>query len=181
LLGRAELRAGEVDTDWLDRLQSRNAVQSTQHANIALVRAAIELCNEAVASDRGRFFAFARRGRPEAEAKMRHTVDLRYQGVSYRFGVYQVGPQRYLVEVDGARIEAELEYVGEHERRISLGASAYRTLTALQDADLLVEVDGVPHRISRDEGGLIRPRARGAGGRQHAGRQREATAPNRAA
>src|SRR6185437_5372424 len=38
----------------------------------------------------------------------------------------------------------------------SFGAGAYRTLTALQDADLLVEVDGVPHRISRDEGGLIR-------------------------
>ena len=29
-------------------------------------------------------------------------------------------------------------------------------MTALQDADLLVEVNGVPHRVSRDEGGLIR-------------------------
>ena len=33
--------------------------------------------------------------------------------------------------------------------------------TALQDQDLLVEVDGVPHRISRDEGGLIRSQAPG--------------------
>ena len=29
-------------------------------------------------------------------------------------------------------------------------------MTALQDADLLVEVNGVPHRVSRDEGGLVR-------------------------
>ena len=70
--------------------------------------------------------------------------------------VSQIGPHRYVLEVDGSRIEAELERVSEHERLISFGAGAYRTLTALQDADLLVEVDGVPHRISRDEGGLIR-------------------------
>ena len=50
-------------------------------------------------------------------------------------------------------------------------------MTALQDADLLVEVDGVPHRISRDEGGLIRSHSPGvvvaipvsAGDEVHAG------------
>ncbi len=95
-------------------------------------------------------------GRPEAAAEVRRIVDLRYRGASYRFLVSQIGPHRYLLEVDGKRIEAELERVSEHERLISFGAGSYRTLTALQDADLLVEVDGVPHRISRDEGGLIR-------------------------
>jgi acetyl/propionyl-CoA carboxylase alpha subunit/acetyl-CoA carboxylase carboxyltransferase component len=156
LLGRPELQAGEVDTGWLDRLQGQGAVQSMQHADVALVRAAIELCEEAIATERGRFYAFARRGRPESAAEARRIVELRYQGVSYRFHVSPIGPHRYHVEVDGARIEAQLEYVSEHERRISLGGRCYRTLTALQDADLLVEVDGVPHRISRDEGGLIR-------------------------
>ena len=156
LLGRSELRAGEVDTGWLDRLQVQGEVQSTRHADVALVRAAIELCDDATAAERSRFYAFARRGRPEASAKVRRTVDLRYQGASYRFVVSQVGPQRYVLEIDDSRIEAELERVSEHERLISFGAGAYRTLTALQDADMLVEVDGVPHRISRDEGGLIR-------------------------
>ncbi len=156
LLGRPELRDGEVDTGWLDRLQVQGEVQSKRHADVALVRAAIELCDDATATERGRFYAFARRGRPEASAEVRRTVDLRYQGASYRFAVSQVGPQRYVLEVDGSRIEAELERVSEHERLISFGAGDYRTLTALQDADLLVEVDGVPHRISRDEGGLIR-------------------------
>ena len=156
LLGRRELRDGEVDTGWLDRLQGQGEVQSKRHADVALVRAAIELCDDATATERGRFYAFARRGRPEASADVRRTVDLRYQGASYRFAVSQISPHRYVLEIDDSRIEAELERVSEHERLISFGAGAYRTLTALQDADLLVEVDGVPHRISRDEGGLIR-------------------------
>ncbi|MBV9423503.1 MAG: ATP-grasp domain-containing protein [Solirubrobacterales bacterium] len=156
LLGRSEVRTGEVDTGLLDRLQGRGEVQSTRNADVALVRAAIELCDAATTGDRSRFYAFARRGRPEAAAEVRRTIELRHRGATYRFAVSQIGPRRYLVEVDGTRIEAELERVSEHERLISFGGGSYRTLTAIQDADLLVEVDGVPHRISRDEGGLIR-------------------------
>jgi acetyl/propionyl-CoA carboxylase alpha subunit/acetyl-CoA carboxylase carboxyltransferase component len=156
LLGRAELLAGEADTGWLDRLQVQGEVKPTRHADVALVRAAIELYDHATAEERARFYAFARRGRPEAGAELRRTIDLRYGGAGYRFGVSQVGPYRYLIDVDGARIEAELEYLSQHERLVSYGGGSYRTLTALQDADLLVEVDGVPHRVSRDEGGLIR-------------------------
>ena len=156
LLGRDELRTGDVDTGWLDRLHGQGAVQTMRHADVALVRAAIELCDDATAKERSRFYAFARRGRPEASAEVRRNIDLRYRGSGYRFAVSQVGPHRYLLEVDGTWIEAELEQVSEHEQLIRYGGGSYRTLTALQDADLLVEVDGVPHRISRDEGGLIR-------------------------
>jgi hypothetical protein len=137
LLGRPELRAGDVDTGWLDRLQGRGEVQSTRHADGALVRAAIALCDDATAGDRGHFYAFARRGRPEAGADV-------HRGASYRFAVSQVGPHRSPVELDGTRIEVELERVTEHECRISYDARSYRTLTALQGADLLVEVNGVP-------------------------------------
>jgi acetyl/propionyl-CoA carboxylase alpha subunit/acetyl-CoA carboxylase carboxyltransferase component len=156
LLSRSELRSGDVDTGWLDRLHGQGEVQTMRHADVALVRAAIELCDDATATERRRFYAFARRGRPETSAEVSRKVDLRYRGASYRFVVSQVGPHRYLLEVEGTRIEAELERISEHERLISYGGGSYRTLTALQDADLLVEVDGVPHRISRDEGGLIR-------------------------
>ena len=59
------------------------------------------------------------------------------------------------------RIEADVEWVSEHERRLSYGGRSFRTMTALQDNDLLVEVNGVPHRVSRDEGGLVRSHAPG--------------------
>ena len=161
LLGRPELRRGEADTGWLDRLQGADEVQPLRHADTALVQAAIALCDAATADERARFYAMARRGRPHAEADICRTVDLLHRGTSYRFGVCQVGPARYLVEVDGARIEADVEWVSEHERRLSYGGRSFRTMTALQDRDLLVEVNGVPHRISRDEGGLVRSHAPG--------------------
>ena len=161
LLDRPELRAGEVDTGWLDRLQAQGDVQPVRHADAALVRAAIALCDEATAADRGRFYALARRGRPEAEANVGCQIDLMHRGASYRMTVFQVGPSRYHVEVDGARIEAHVERLSAHQHRLTFGGRAYRTLTALQDTDLLVEVNGVPHRISRDEGGLVRSHAPG--------------------
>ena len=161
LLGRRELQDGEVDTGWLDRLQAQGDVEPMRHADAALVQAAIALCDAATAADRGRFYALARRGRPHAEADVGHRLDLLHRGASYRIGVCQSGPGRYRVEVDGARIDAEVEEVSEHERRLRYGGRSHRTMTALQDRDLLVEVDGVPHRISRDEGGLVRSQAPG--------------------
>jgi acetyl/propionyl-CoA carboxylase alpha subunit/acetyl-CoA carboxylase carboxyltransferase component len=161
LLGRPELRRGEVDTGWLDRLQAQGDVEPVRHADAALVQAAIALCDAATAADRGRFYALARRGRPHAEADVGHQVDLLHRGTSYRMLVCQTGPGRYRVEVDGARIEAEVEDVSAHERRLRFDGRSHRTMTALQDRDLLVEVDGVPHRISRDEGGLVRSQAPG--------------------
>ena len=161
LLGRPELRAGEVDTGWLDRLHAQGDVEPVRHADAALVQAAIALCDEETAADRAHFYALARRGRPQAEADVGHTLDLLYRGVSYRFAVWETGPHRYRVEVDGAVIEAGVEQLTEHERRLSFGGRSYRTLTAVQDMDLLVEVNGVPHRVSRDEGGLVRAHAPG--------------------
>ncbi len=161
LLGRRELLAGEVDTGWLDRLQAQGDVEPMRHADAALVQAAIALCDAATAAARSRFYALARRGRPHAEADVGHQLDLVHRGASYRIGVCQTGPRNYRVELEGARIDAEIEQVSEHERRLRYGGRSHRTMTALQDRDLLVEVDGVPHRISRDEGGLVRSDAPG--------------------
>jgi acetyl/propionyl-CoA carboxylase alpha subunit/acetyl-CoA carboxylase carboxyltransferase component len=161
LLGRPELRAGEVDTGWLDRLQASGEVEPMRHADAALIQAAIALCDAATADDRGRFYALARRGRPHAEGDIGHQIDLLHRGTSYRLDVGQTGPGHYRVRVDGRTIEAEVESVSPHERRLRFGGRSHRTMTALQDQDLLVEVDGVPHRVSRDEGGLVRSHAPG--------------------
>src|SRR5829696_6241642 len=161
LLGRPELRAGEVDTGWLDRLAAQGDVQPVRHADAALIQAAIALCDAATATERGRFYALARRGRPHVDADIGHKLDLLHRGASYRMTVCQTGPGRYRVEADGALIEADVEDVSAHERRLRYGDRSHRTMTALQDRDLLVEVDGVPHRVSRDEGGLVRSQAPG--------------------
>ena len=156
LLDRPEVRSGDVDTAWLDRLRLSGEIVPVRHADVALLQAAIALADGATADERARFYAFARRGRPQAGADLTRTVELRHRGQSYRLAVSQVAPDRHRVAVDGETVEVTSHGLGRHEHRVEVHGLGYRTLTSIQDADLLVEVDGVPHRIARDDGGLVR-------------------------
>ena len=126
-----------------------------------MLQAAIELSDEATAADRARFYAFARRGRPQARREVGRRVDLRHRGQTYSFRVHQLGPERYRVTVDGSTVELDVEHLGEYERRLALREESCRTAISRQGDDLLVEVDGLPHRISHDEGGAVRSPAPG--------------------
>ncbi len=161
LLGRPEVRAGDVDTTWLDRLHLSGEIVPVRHADVALLQAAIELAEAETTADRARFYAFARRGRPQTSAGLTRPVDLRQRGQSYHLAVAQVAPGCHRVTVDGEVIEVRVQRLGTHERRLELRGRAHRTLTSIQGADLLVEIDGVPHRVSRDDGGLVRNLAPG--------------------
>jgi acetyl/propionyl-CoA carboxylase alpha subunit/acetyl-CoA carboxylase carboxyltransferase component len=156
LLDRDEVRSGEVDTTWLDRLQTRGEAVPVRHADVALLQAAVEIAERETAADRARFYAFARRGRPHSDAQLARTIDLRHRGQSYRLTVAHVAPSRYRVTVDGQAVELDVHPVGPLERRIVVAGRGHRTLVTVQEADLLVEVDGVPHRVSRDDGGVVR-------------------------
>ena len=156
VLDRPEVRSGDVDTGWLDLLCRTGEAVSGRHGEIALLQAAIELADSDLAIDRGRFYAYARRGRPQAAAELNRIYELRHHGRSYRLAVAQTGPEEYRVDVDGHAIELRAHRIGSHERRLELQGEAYRTLSSRQDEDLLVEVRGVPHRISRDDGGIVR-------------------------
>jgi len=156
LLDDPRLRAGEVDGGWLDRLSVTGGALPARHGDLALLQAAIELSDQDVADDRARFYALARRGRPQAAGALSRTYELRHHGQSYRLAVSQIAPDRYRVTVDGQPIELLVRRLGRRERRLELLGRTHRTLTSSQGDDLLVEVDGVPHRISRDDGGLVR-------------------------
>ena len=156
LLERPELRSGDIDTTWLDRLHVRGETVPARHADIALLQAAIVLSEAETAADRARFYAYARRGRPQAGAGVARTVDLRHRGQAYRLSVAQLGPGRHCVSVDGNTIPVAVHRVSAYEHRLEVDGHSHRTLTSLQGPYLLVEVDGVPHRISRDDGGLVR-------------------------
>ena len=156
LLDRDEVRTGDVDTTWLDRLHLSGETVPVRYADIALLQAAIELADADTAADRARFYAFARRGRPQVGGGLARTVELRHRGQSYRLAVSQIAPGRHRVIVDGQTIEVAVRQLGAHERRLEVRGGTYRTVTSVQDADLLVEVDGVPHRIARDDGGVVR-------------------------
>ncbi|MBE2320693.1 ATP-grasp domain-containing protein [Solirubrobacter sp. CPCC 204708] len=156
ILDRPEFEAGEIDIAWLDRLGVSGEMEADTGAEPALLMAAIELADKETATERASFYAYARRGRPEASAQVSRAVEVRHRGQAYRIIVSQLAPARYRTEIDGHAVEAAVERLSAHERRITLGGVTHRALISKQGADLLVEVHGVPHRITRDDGGFVR-------------------------
>jgi acetyl/propionyl-CoA carboxylase alpha subunit/acetyl-CoA carboxylase carboxyltransferase component len=156
LLHDPDIIAGEVDTGWLDRRTADGGWHYRTRPAIALVAAAIDADDEADEVERRRFYASAARGRPEADTTTRRGIDLRYGGTAYQLTVARTGADRYLVETDGVRVLAHVDRLPRGERRLTIGDERHRILAIRQAADLLVEVDGVPHRISQDDAGLLR-------------------------
>ena len=78
----------------------------------------------------------------------------------HRVTVARIGPHRFRVGVgaDGRvqTVDAELERLDAYAGRLVIADQRFRLLTATHGPVLLVEVDGVTHRVSRDEGGVMR-------------------------
>ena len=68
----------------------------------------------------------------------------------------RTGPQGYAVTIDGERVEVALSRRGRFQSSLECGGHRYRVVSFVDGADHVVEVDGVGHRISRDDGGTVR-------------------------
>ncbi|MDQ6839492.1 MAG: biotin/lipoyl-binding protein, partial [Actinomycetota bacterium] len=155
LLEHPDVVAGRFDTAWLDRLMGGD-YQPPQRRAVALIATAIDAYDANRIAERERFFLSALRGRPQTDMDLGHRVDLRLSGASYRFEVYQIGPRRYRLAVDGCRVDVDAERGGPFERRLVVAGLPFRVVSIRQGAETLVEVDGLPHRVSQDDGGLVR-------------------------
>ena len=161
LLARPEVASGEVDVQWLDRMGGRAQAPPGRAAAVALLEAAVEAYEEEVGRERDAFWAAAARGRPQVGAEVGRKVDLRFRGAGYPLRVYRTGQRTFRLRAcarraDGVPVDVEVEQLGRHERRLHVEGRTHRIFTAVQGADHLVEVDGVPHRISRGEQGVVR-------------------------
>jgi biotin carboxyl carrier protein len=74
----------------------------------------------------------------------------------YSFEVFHLGPERYRVVVDGAVLDLRVEIVTKFERRLHYRNRTHRVIAHRHGSLFQVETDGVPHRIQRDDGGLVR-------------------------
>ncbi|HEX8767070.1 MAG TPA: carboxyl transferase domain-containing protein [Jatrophihabitans sp.] len=160
LLAEPEVIAATADTGWIDRTRAEGGLVSHQHAGIALVAAAIEANDLEERAERLHFFATAHGGRPQARHKVSRAIDLSLRGTSYRVNVSQLGPNRYRVGVgqDGEvrTVDARIERLNSYASRLDVGNQRYRVVSAVHGTINLVEVNGVTHRVSRDEGGVLR-------------------------
>ncbi len=156
LLNHSAFDANDIDNLSLDRLPARTAGQIRQHAEVALLLAAIEVYNAEQLVEQARFYASAARGRPVARMDSSLTTDLRYGGQVYRLTVSRPGPCYYQVTTEGQRIDVRVERLGPFQWRITCFGQRFRALSAIDEPDYYVEIDGVPHHMTHEGGGIVR-------------------------
>ncbi len=157
LLNREDVQNGAVHIHnrWLDHLAETGEHLSRRYADVALVQAAIESYNTHLAVERTQFYASAVRGRPHVLSEVGRAAELRYRGHSYSPKTYRLGPQQYRVEVNGSRIDAELERLGQFEYYLTVFGRRFHIISIVHGLSYRIEVDGVSHHIDRDDGGIV--------------------------
>ncbi len=160
LLDQPEVIDASADTGWIDRLRGEGRLVSHRHSAVALAAAAIEAYEEEERAERQRLLSTAFGGRPQVQHQSGRPLDLKLRGVTYRLRVARVGAHRFRVGIaageDVRTADVELERFDRHTGQIAVNGSRYRLLTSTYGPIHLVEVDGVTHRVSRDEGGVVR-------------------------
>jgi len=129
LLDRPQVRTGEVDTGWLDRMMA-DGYRPPHRLDVALLAVAVEAQDEHAARQREQLFASAERGRPEVGHETWHQIDVRAGGEAYRLRVAQTRGNRYRVELEGVRVDVTAERIGRFERRLAVADTTYAVLVA---------------------------------------------------
>ena len=155
LLARPEVQSGEFHNGWLDQLAATGKHLARHFADVALVQAAIEIYDAQLAVEQTQFYASAVRGRPHVRSEVGRTAELRYRGHCYSPKIYRLGPQQYRVEVNGARVDARTDRLGQFESWLTVFGRRFRIVSVVHGLSYRIEVDGVSHRIDRDDGGVV--------------------------
>ena len=162
LLDQPEVIDAGADTGWIDRVRGEGRLVSHRHSAVALAAAAIEAYEEGERVERQRLLSTAFGGRPQVQHESGRPLELKLRGASYRVKVARVGAHRFRVGIDtGAGTEAqtadvELDRFDRHTGYITVNGARFRLVTGTYGPIHFVEVDGVAHRVSRDEGGVVR-------------------------
>ncbi|MET7302101.1 biotin carboxylase N-terminal domain-containing protein, partial [Embleya sp. NPDC005575] len=160
LLDQPEVIDGSADTGWIDRVRGEGRLVAHRHSAVALAAAAIEAYEEEELRERQRLLSTAFGGRPQVRHESGRPLDLKLRGIGYRVRVARIGAHRFRVGIQTGDVvrtaDVELDRFDRHIGQIVVNGTAYHLLTATHGPIHLVEVDGVTHRVGRDEGGVVR-------------------------
>ncbi len=154
LLDRPEVRSGDVDNHWLDRLTAAEEHLAAPDP-VALLMAAVEASRADHAAVEAAFHAGARRGRPEVPDRVGTTAQLRYAGASHTLETYRTSPTSYRVRHGRLACDLTVEVVDTYERRVWCAGRRHRVVTVTQGDVIRVVVDDRAHRLVRDDGGAV--------------------------
>lgn len=156
VLDRTEIETGAASPSWIDKLVASGEHLPRRGGEAALLEAAIFTYDEELSQARASFYASAARGRPEVPAEIGSPVELGYRGNAYSFRVARLESRRYRIEVDGRSLEVQTDPPGRTGRKLTCGSRTWHVAPVLREQEVLVEVNGVPHRVSRDAGCVVR-------------------------
>jgi acetyl/propionyl-CoA carboxylase alpha subunit/acetyl-CoA carboxylase carboxyltransferase component len=160
LLAQPEVIDGSADTGWIDRVRDEGRLVHHAGSGVALVAAGIDAYEDAEAIERTRLVETARGGRPQVQHDVGRPIDLKLRGTAYKVAVLRVGPDRFRVTIAGPdgvhRVEAALTRLGPYAARLAAAGRTHRLVLATHGPVHLVQVDDVAHRVTRDEGGVVR-------------------------
>ncbi|MFT3900656.1 MAG: carboxyl transferase domain-containing protein [Gordonia sp. (in: high G+C Gram-positive bacteria)] len=160
LLGEPEVIDGSADTGWIDRVRDEGRLVSHEHSSIALAAAAIDAYEESEIAELNRLLATANGGRPQVHHESGRPLDFKLRGAAYRVRVARIGGRRFRIVIEaGGNVrtaDVELERFDDHAAQMTVNGTRYRLLTDTHGPISLVDVEGVTHRVSRDEGGIVR-------------------------
>ncbi|MGW4109790.1 ATP-binding protein [Actinosynnema sp. NPDC004786] len=150
-----------ADTGWIDRVRAEGGLVVHRHSAIALASAAIEVYQDEERLARQQLFTSARGGRPHTRHEAGRTLEFTLRGQGYRVHVARTGGRRFRVGVSAAsgpvrEAEVEVHRFDAHTGQLTVNGVRFRVVTGVHGPVHHVEVDGVSHRVSRDEGGVLR-------------------------
>jgi acetyl/propionyl-CoA carboxylase alpha subunit/acetyl-CoA carboxylase carboxyltransferase component len=160
LLDQPEVIDATADTGWIDRVRGEGRLVSHRHFAIALAAAAIEAYEDEEQVERQRLLTTAHGGRPQVQHESGRPLDLKLRGVGYKVSVARIGQQRFRIGIssggDVQPADVEVDRFDRHTGQITVNGTRFRLVTGTHGPIHLIEVDGVTHRVSRDEGGVVR-------------------------
>ncbi|MFE5792045.1 carboxyl transferase domain-containing protein [Streptomyces sp. NPDC056503] len=153
--------AGWADTGWIDRVRAQGRLAAHDHSGVALVAAAVRAYEDEEEAARQALLAAAHGGRPHVRHDPGQALDYKLRDVSYQVRVARLGPDRFRVGIatgggDAAVADAVVERFDGHSATLTVNGRRFRITASVHGPVHLVEVDGVAHRVSRDEGGVVR-------------------------
>ncbi|WP_433192833.1 biotin carboxylase N-terminal domain-containing protein [Nocardia sp. CA-107356] len=163
LLDAPEVIDGSADTRWVDRVRADGGLTADRHLGIALMAAAIDGYEDTERGERNRLWDSGRGRRPHVQHEVGRAIELRLRERAFRVTVVKTGSGSYRVGVDAGdsaehpvAYAVDVERIDTHLARLRTGGRDYRLVTATHGTVHSVEVDGIAHRVTRDEGGVLR-------------------------
>ncbi len=132
------------------------ATSRPQSDPVAVLVSAVRASDSQRETQRAAFHARAARGRPEPVDASGVSTTLTYDGQQYALRVFQTGPHTYRIDSGDAVAEVAIDRENDFEWTVTAAGRDRHVVIASHGTGCLLEIDGIAHRVDRDEGIAVR-------------------------